>query len=355
MSARRAPPYRPVAVTVWQDMSGLSDDAKLLVLRLRTGPESLPIPGVVPVGRAALAESMGWATAKIDRVLRELIAAGHIEANFPARLFWVPAAAEDAPPQNPNVILGWGRYVGLIPECGLNGVIGQSLRALCTRRGDPFVAAFDEVWSLNVPPNVGGDVPQDLPTNVSQIGGGEGSGSGSGEGSGKKKERDLEAAVSAWEVARVNAKRERPGRPITEPDSPEDLSEFRKRLTESGPKPESKEVGAAAAMFFERDGATLGDLFWKQRQWTLHEFTKALPALLAEAKAKRSRDQKAKEAEEQAEFERRFPLSAAQRRSDPRHWDELAHLLNVRRASTDEKHAAIEAELDRRSKFGAVA
>ncbi len=345
MTARRAPPYRPVAVTAWQDMRGLSDDAKLLVLRLRTGPESLPIPGVVPVGPAALGESMGWSASKIARVLRELIEAGHVEADFKARLVWIPAAAADAPPQNPNVVLGWGRYVGLIPPCGLNGQIGYCLRALLAERGDPFVAAFDAVWSLEVTPNVAGNVPPMVTTNVSQIGGGSGPDQGLEQ---ERKRRGIwKPALSAWEAARGRAKRDRPGRPIIEPDSAEDLAEFEKRLTEIGAEGQAL-IGAAADMFFGRNGGSLGDLFWRDRQWSLHVFAAVLPALLEEARAKLVRTKDAKEAEEQAEYEMRYPMSAALRNSEPRSWQDLAELLNVADAPVPEKHARIEVELARR-------
>jgi hypothetical protein len=44
--------YRRMPVGAWTDLAGLSDAAIVLAMRLRTGPETTTIPGLIVAGRA---------------------------------------------------------------------------------------------------------------------------------------------------------------------------------------------------------------------------------------------------------------------------------------------------------------
>ena len=74
--------YRKVDMRTWNDekFRTLSDPAKLLWLRLLTGPETTSIPGVIAIGRAALAEALGWETEALLEAFGEVFAKGMAKA-----------------------------------------------------------------------------------------------------------------------------------------------------------------------------------------------------------------------------------------------------------------------------------
>lgn len=136
--------YRKVYVQVWGDAKfrSLSDAAKLLWMRLLTGPETTNVPGVIPVGRAALAEALGWSAEGFAKGFDELVAKGMAKADWDARLVWLPGATKYNSPESPNVIRSWKTTWDLVPECSLKVDVYHALRAFVEGLREPFHKGF---------------------------------------------------------------------------------------------------------------------------------------------------------------------------------------------------------------------
>jgi hypothetical protein len=168
VSRRSIQIFRRVAVSIWDALAGLPVESQLIYLRLATGPESQPIPGVTLVGRAALAEAIGWPAPRLERALRPLVSDGHIVVDWDRRVIWIPRAACDGAPDNPNVVTSWARYWSLIPICDLKRRIHRELFAQILPRGPTFLEAFGKAC-----PDLDGNVPSKVGRNVAETGSGE--------------------------------------------------------------------------------------------------------------------------------------------------------------------------------------
>lgn len=148
--------YRRIDAAIWGDarFRSLSDDAQRLWFYLLTGHEVTNLPGVLVLGRAALAEALRW---DVDRTLdafAELEAAIDPEDGLPlakadwgARVIYLPNGPRHNPPANPNVVAGWRDPWRAVPECNLKREAWEQLRATCEQRDQivekkGFLAAF---------------------------------------------------------------------------------------------------------------------------------------------------------------------------------------------------------------------
>lgn len=140
------PKYSKVTRAIWQDAKFLALSntpcAQLLFLRLLTAPELSPMPGLIPVGRAALCEALDWQSVGFDQRFAELEAAGMAVADWKARLVWLPNAIKHNPPENPNVVVAWRRAMAEMPECELREKAAQSVLLYVSRLGGPWYDAW---------------------------------------------------------------------------------------------------------------------------------------------------------------------------------------------------------------------
>lgn len=361
-----------VTMSTWdRDLRGASDAAVTIYMFWRTGPSSSPIPGVSIIGRAASAEALGWSIAKIDRTTRELITPERIAVDWAARVVWIPSAAVDGSPANPNQVKGWRRYWPLIPDCALKRRIRSDLRRMLEAREPEFLEAFE----FSCPETVPLTVTETVPLTVTEIGGGSGSGSGLGpgkrEGEGEpqaapraplstsgadRTEPDPTAYLKAFTAVRDEAigNTGGPVNAITTADSTQDVKEFREAIGRR--RPESvDEIETAARMFFARSGETPGDTYWRDRKWSLHVFSTQGLNLLDDARATIRRQAAAKATKaagealkHQLEMAKWYPNSANLLQRDQKGWRDLIEVLGVSKtAGVEEKHKAAEAYLDR--------
>lgn len=123
--------WRPVDVRLWNDRKFLAcgDGARLLWLFLLTCP-SLPIPGVVLGGDAALAELLGWTTERLRERFAELSRNG-LRVRREGRIVWLQNALKYQPPANPNMVKGWGKKWDDVPEGDLKVELWEALRIAC--------------------------------------------------------------------------------------------------------------------------------------------------------------------------------------------------------------------------------
>jgi hypothetical protein len=141
--------YKKVETKIWGDakfqrLSPPPPNAQTLWFRLLTGPETNQIPGLIPVGEAALAEALRWDLEGFREAFREVSAEGMAEADWEARLIWLPNAYRYNAPESPNVVRHWGKVWEEIPESPLKVKAYQQLRAYCEGLGEAFAKAFRE-------------------------------------------------------------------------------------------------------------------------------------------------------------------------------------------------------------------
>lgn len=143
--------YRKVEVRIWGDekfrrLTPIPPCGQGLFLHLITGPHTGPIPGLFSAGRAALAETLEWELEAFDEAFREAFREGLAEADWKARVVWIPKAIRHNKPESPNVVRGWATEFDLIPECALKWKALDTLKASIHALGEPYGKAFDETF-----------------------------------------------------------------------------------------------------------------------------------------------------------------------------------------------------------------
>lgn len=144
--------YRKVEVRTWGDakfrnLSPIPPCGQGLWLFLITGPHTGPIPGLFRAGRAAMAEELGWELEAFDEAFGEAFRQGMVEADFKARVMWVPNALKHNRPESPNVVKSWAAEFDLIPECDLKWKAFEALKASIHALGEAFGEAFDKTFA----------------------------------------------------------------------------------------------------------------------------------------------------------------------------------------------------------------
>lgn len=135
--------FRKVETTFWG--LPLSPDAQRVGLYLITGPCTTRVPGLVKIGRAALAEELGLTDEATKAALQQLEDLGQIRADWKARLVWRPEAILLHPPSNPNMVLGWCWEWSQLPRCALLEEAREAFGRVLAMRGPDYVEAFDRV------------------------------------------------------------------------------------------------------------------------------------------------------------------------------------------------------------------
>lgn len=143
--------YRKVEVRTWGDakfraLSPIPACAQGLWLFLITGPHTGPIPGLSRAGRAAMAEELGWEIEDFDKAFAEVFQQGMAEADFKARVLYVPNAIKHNKPESPNVVKSWAAEFDLIPECDLKWKAFEALKASIHALGEAYGEAFDKTF-----------------------------------------------------------------------------------------------------------------------------------------------------------------------------------------------------------------
>jgi hypothetical protein len=154
--------YRPIDVRLWNDRKflSLSDDARLLWMFLMTTSSTLPIPGVVIGGDAALAEQLGWLPERFAKRFQELSRNG-LAVRKEGRFVWLVNALKYQPPSNPNVMKGWARYWDDVPESALKHELWQALKVACKSWSRRFDELFAEPFTEPFRDGLGNGYTQD--------------------------------------------------------------------------------------------------------------------------------------------------------------------------------------------------
>ncbi len=142
--------YVSVQCRFWVDekiasVSKPQPNAQTLALRYLSGPETSLIPGVIPIGRAAMAEALEWEIEDFNRCHAELEKIGFAMADWKARLVYLSKAFQQEcnRPASPSTAACWKREIANLPECDLARRIDADLRRLMASMGAAYLASYD--------------------------------------------------------------------------------------------------------------------------------------------------------------------------------------------------------------------
>jgi hypothetical protein len=96
---------------IWADakfrnLTALQPCGQALFVYLLTNPFVGVVPGLYSAGEAMLAEALGWSVEEFRESFLELQREGLVEADFEARLIWIPKDIRYNQPENPNIVKG---------------------------------------------------------------------------------------------------------------------------------------------------------------------------------------------------------------------------------------------------------
>jgi hypothetical protein len=143
--------YRKIEVRMWGDekfraLSPMPPSGQALWVFLLTGPHTGPIPGLFRSGRAAMAEELDWPVEAFDEAFQEVLSQDMAQADWKAKVVWIPKAISCNRPESPNVVLSWGSEWALIPECDLKREAYEVLKSSIHALGEGFAKAFDKAF-----------------------------------------------------------------------------------------------------------------------------------------------------------------------------------------------------------------
>lgn len=108
------------------------------------GSHVTPLPGLSAIGRAAMAEELGWPLEAFDAAFAEILGQRLAKADWQARVVWLPNALKHNLPQSPNVVKGWRRFWDRVPDCGLKVEAFEHMKGRLEAFGKPYAKAFEE-------------------------------------------------------------------------------------------------------------------------------------------------------------------------------------------------------------------
>lgn len=130
--------------TLWTTgpLAALGERARLLWLRLATGPEGTIIPGVVLARAEVIAASLGWSPEEVERVAATIPGTA-LRADWRAGVQWLAPLLRSQPPNSPKNVLGWRAPWAAIPPTPIADEIHEELRLHCGLRGAAFARALE--------------------------------------------------------------------------------------------------------------------------------------------------------------------------------------------------------------------
>jgi hypothetical protein len=144
--------YRKIDVGIHNDIKfrTLSDKAKLLWFTLLTFPDLTAI-GCMRFTEAGMAENMDWPLKDFQKAFKEVFDKGMVQFDPQAKFLCFPNFIKYNAPESPNVVRGWARLNGLLPECKLKDEYIQSIKDFVKDIGKGFGEAFPEGWLKTKP------------------------------------------------------------------------------------------------------------------------------------------------------------------------------------------------------------
>ena len=170
--------FRRVEVRIWRDAKfrGLTDEAKLLWLRLLTDP-GLTTYGAIATCWSGLAEDLGWPVKRVSERVSELVSCGMIKACQNAGLIVLWNYVKYNPPANEKMIIGWNASAKEMPECELLSLYLTHVKEIIEQENEtkakPVSIPFADFQDTGIDTGIGTGILQ-----------GKGDGKGKGKGKG---------------------------------------------------------------------------------------------------------------------------------------------------------------------------
>lgn len=141
-----------VPVSIWSEetFQKNSDDARLLLICLLTGPATTTIPGLVNAYASAFTVWLGISEERVEAAVAELKADGTLI--YESGVFWLPGVLEHREPVNPNFITSWRNIWPYINNGAVKRTAWVALRAWCQKKGRDWLKAFDDACPIKNPP-----------------------------------------------------------------------------------------------------------------------------------------------------------------------------------------------------------
>ena len=153
------PSYRKTATKVWNDkkfrsLSGPNPNAQTLWLYLLTGSNTIPIPGVIPCGPPSLFDALRWPQDQTSYdCFNELVTQDLIKFDPDGPLIYIVKTLtyDFNHPDNPNQLIGWGKFWEFVPECELKNYIYHDIKRLAKRLGKGLHEGFAKGFPEGLP------------------------------------------------------------------------------------------------------------------------------------------------------------------------------------------------------------
>jgi hypothetical protein len=144
---------REIDIRMWGDekfrqLSGPQPNAQTLWTWLITGPATTPVPGLIPIGKAAMAEQLRWPVQATERCFGEVQRQGMAFADWDAPLIWLPNGVKYRLPRNEKQAKGWLSYLDAVPDCELKRVATGSIYTVLHAQVPKFTQTWVERYGI---------------------------------------------------------------------------------------------------------------------------------------------------------------------------------------------------------------
>jgi len=142
---------------MWNDrkfleLSAPKPNARDLWVWLIAGPLTTPVPGVVITTLGGIADRLAWPVPATRRCWEEIASREMATSDWSHSLVWLPNALEHNPPESPNVVKSWRRYLNEhVPECALRGTVEAFALGFLKGFGQGFAEAFGQPFAEGPP------------------------------------------------------------------------------------------------------------------------------------------------------------------------------------------------------------
>jgi hypothetical protein len=229
--------YVNLPVRVWRELhaAGIappSPSPSTLYVWLWSSALSLRVPGVIPAGKGAIADELGWSTDEVEGAIAPLVDAGLVVVDWTARIVYLPDAMKRqcSFPNGPPTAVMWRREIMSLQPCELAQRIDNDVREMLAKTSPALAAIYDANRRIDTAPRVGNPVGNPVGNRVPISG----SGSGSCTSTSTPASQEM-AAAPRPKVRRKAADRVRDNaKTKSESKLPYSFDEFQKTLATSG-------------------------------------------------------------------------------------------------------------------------
>ncbi len=156
--------FRMVEVRIWSDakfrsLTPIPPCGQGLWLHLLTCQQTSIIPGVIIAGKLTICDTLKWSPEQFDIPFQELYENGMANADFDARLIWLPNALKYNKPPNENVIIGWKNMWSEVPECELKNTIWTALHEHISEERPQWLDSFYNSCGYGIGNGIGNGMP----------------------------------------------------------------------------------------------------------------------------------------------------------------------------------------------------